>query len=154
MGGGDPNLSARAIPYRMGPLTGNPLAAIDDLARQIAARGVKRVDGDIIGDDTWYLWQPYATGWSIDDPQSDDGPPISALTLADNVITLQIHPGANVGTSRRFRCCPQPSSTGSRIAYARWRRAASGGSISSGYRGAGRQCYGARFRCAIAGRTC
>src|SRR5258708_24111095 len=81
----------------MGPLTGNPLAAIEDLAGQIAARGVKRIDGDIIGDDTWYLWQPYATGWSIDDPQSDDGPPISALTLADNVITLSVRPGANAG---------------------------------------------------------
>ena len=37
--------------------------------------GCKRIDGDIIGDDTWYVWQPYAAGWSIDDPQSDDGPP-------------------------------------------------------------------------------
>src|SRR5664280_2868703 len=82
-GGGDPNLSARAVPYRMGPLTGNPLAAIEDLAGQLVARGVRRVDGDIIGDDTWYVWQPYAVGWSVDDPQSDDGPPISALTLAD-----------------------------------------------------------------------
>ena len=96
-GGGDPNLSARAIPYRMGPLTGNPLAAIEDLADQIVARGVKRIDGDIVGDDTWYVWQPYAVGWSVDDPQSDDGPPISALTLADNVITLSVHPGANAG---------------------------------------------------------
>jgi len=96
-GGGDPNLSARAIPYRMGPVTGNPLAAIEDLAGQIAARGVKRVEGDIIGDDTWYLWQPYAAGWSIDDPQSDDGPPISALTLADNVISLFVRPGASAG---------------------------------------------------------
>ena len=97
VGGGDPNLSARAIPYRMGPLTGNPLAAIEDLADQLVARGVKRVDGDIIGDDTWYVWQPYAVGWSVDDPQSDDGPPISALTLADNVLTLSVRPGANVG---------------------------------------------------------
>jgi serine-type D-Ala-D-Ala carboxypeptidase/endopeptidase (penicillin-binding protein 4) len=96
-GGGDPNLSARTIPYRMGPLTGNPLAAIEDLADQLVARGVKRVDGDIIGDDTWYVWQPYAVGWALDDPQSDDGPPISALTLADNVLTLSVRPGANVG---------------------------------------------------------
>src|ERR1035437_9983200 len=79
-GGGDPNLSARAVPYRMGPVTGNPLAAIEELAGQLVARGVKRVDGDIIGDDTWYVWQPYAAGWAVDDPQSDDGPPISALT--------------------------------------------------------------------------
>jgi len=97
VGGGDPNLSARAIPYRMGPVTGNPLAAIEELADQVAARGVKRVDGDIIGDDTWYVWQPYAEGWSIDDPQSDDGPPVSALTINDNVFTLRIRPGARAG---------------------------------------------------------
>ena len=97
LGGGDPNLSARPIPYRMGPITGNPLAPIDDLAEQIAARGVKRIAGDIIGDDTWYVWQPYAVGWGIDDPESDDGPPISALTVNDNVFTLSIRPGAREG---------------------------------------------------------
>src|SRR5437868_4074563 len=86
LGGGDPNLSARAVPYRTGPITGNPLAAIEELADQIAARGVKRVDGDIVGDDTWYLWQPYAVGWAIDDPQSDDGAPVSALTINDNTL--------------------------------------------------------------------
>lgn len=96
-GGGDPNLSARAVPYRMGPVTGNPLAAIEDLARQVAARGVKRIEGDVIGDDTWYLWQPYAVGWGIDDPQSDDGPPVSALTLNDNIITLTVQPGSADG---------------------------------------------------------
>jgi serine-type D-Ala-D-Ala carboxypeptidase/endopeptidase (penicillin-binding protein 4) len=97
VGGGDPNLSARPIPYRMGAITGDPLAAIEDLADQLVARGVRRIDGDITGDDTWYTWQPYATGWGIDDPQSDDGPPISALTLSDNVVTLNVNPGAVVG---------------------------------------------------------
>ena len=52
IGGGDPNLSARPIPYRMGPITGNPLAAIEDLADQLVARGIRSVAGDIVGDDT------------------------------------------------------------------------------------------------------
>jgi serine-type D-Ala-D-Ala carboxypeptidase/endopeptidase (penicillin-binding protein 4) len=97
VGGGDPNLSARAIPYRIGPATGNPLAPIEELANQVAARGVKRVDGDVVGDDTWYVWEPYAAGWSIDDPRSDDGPAISALTVNDNALTLNVRPGAAVG---------------------------------------------------------
>jgi D-alanyl-D-alanine carboxypeptidase/D-alanyl-D-alanine-endopeptidase (penicillin-binding protein 4) len=97
IGGGDPNLSARAIPYRTGPTVGDPLAAIDDLAAQIAAKGITRVKGDIIGDDTWYVWQPYATGWGIEDPQSDDGPPISALTINDNVMQVGVLPGRQVG---------------------------------------------------------
>jgi D-alanyl-D-alanine carboxypeptidase/D-alanyl-D-alanine-endopeptidase (penicillin-binding protein 4) len=97
VGGGDANLSARTIPYRKGPITGNALAAIEDLADQVAARGVKRIEGDIIGDDTWYLWQPYATGWTIEDARSDDGPPVSALTINDNTFTLTIRPGAREG---------------------------------------------------------
>jgi D-alanyl-D-alanine carboxypeptidase/D-alanyl-D-alanine-endopeptidase (penicillin-binding protein 4) len=97
IGGGDPNLSARAIPYKMGPTTGDPLAAIDDLAQQIAARGVKRITGGIAGDDTWYVWQPYAIGWALDDPQSDDGPPISALTINDNAIQIGVLPGRREG---------------------------------------------------------
>jgi serine-type D-Ala-D-Ala carboxypeptidase/endopeptidase (penicillin-binding protein 4) len=97
VGGGDPNLSARAIPYRMGPISGNPLAAIWDLADQVAAHGVKRVEGGIVGDDSWYLWEPYAAGWGIQDPESDDGAPISALTINDNAFTLTVNPGAREG---------------------------------------------------------
>jgi D-alanyl-D-alanine carboxypeptidase/D-alanyl-D-alanine-endopeptidase (penicillin-binding protein 4) len=97
VGGGDPNLSARAIPYRMGPVSGNPLAAIEDLADQVAARGVKRIDGGIVGDDTWYVWQPFAEGWSIDDPQYEYGAPVSALSVNDNAATLAVHPGAREG---------------------------------------------------------
>ena len=97
VGGGDPNLSARAISYRPGPITGNPLAALEELADQVAARGVKRIEGDIVGDDTWYVWQPYATGWAVEDPLSDDGAPVSALTVNDNTFTLNVRPGGGVG---------------------------------------------------------
>lgn len=105
-GGGDPNLSARAIPYRMGPQEGNPLAAIEDLADQLVKRGVRRVEGGITGDDTWYVWQPYAVGWAVDDPESDDGPPVSALTLTDNVLTLNIAPGAALGEPAALTLTP------------------------------------------------
>jgi len=106
IGGGDPNLSGRTIPYQRGPQTGNPMAAIEDLAAQIVARGVKRVDGDIVGDDTWYLWEPYAVGWAVDDPQSDDGPAVSALALNDNTITLSVRPGAAAGDPAALALSP------------------------------------------------
>ena len=97
VGGGDPNLSPRYIPYRMGAITGNPLAAIEDLATQVAARGVKRIEGDVIGDDTWYVWEPYAPGWGIDDPQFDYGAPVSALTVNDNTLVVTVRPGEREG---------------------------------------------------------
>lgn len=97
IGGGDPNLSGRTLPYRMKSPKGDPLSAIGDLADQVAARGVKRVTGGIVGDDTWYTWEPYAAGWGIEDPESDDGPPISALTVNDNVFSLMVQPGSRAG---------------------------------------------------------
>ena len=100
------SLRARdSVPHGSG--TGNPLAAIEDLADQLVARGVKRVDGDIIGDDTWYVWQPYAVGWAIDDPQSDDGPPISALTVATTMCSrCRCARVRRWASWRRSRCNP------------------------------------------------
>ena len=96
-GGGDPNLSGRMLPYRMGSPAGNPLAAIEDLADQVAARGVKRIDGDIIGDDTWYVWEPYPEGWSVDDLEYDYGAAVSALTVNDNTLAVTVQPGERAG---------------------------------------------------------
>ncbi|MGH9657408.1 MAG: D-alanyl-D-alanine carboxypeptidase/D-alanyl-D-alanine endopeptidase, partial [Bryobacteraceae bacterium] len=92
-GGGDPNLSGREIPYRVDAPRGNPLAALDDLAAQVYARGVRRVDGDIVGDDTLWPFDPIAAGWTIDDPLNDYGAPVSALSIGDNTITLTLGPG-------------------------------------------------------------
>jgi len=83
LGGGDPNLSPRAIPYDKSAAAGDPLIAIDDLADQVAAKGVKRITGNIIGDDSLYVWQPYADGWSVDDPSTKDGTAVSALAIND-----------------------------------------------------------------------
>jgi D-alanyl-D-alanine carboxypeptidase/D-alanyl-D-alanine-endopeptidase (penicillin-binding protein 4) len=96
-GGGDPDLSGREIPYRMGSPEGNPLAAIEDLANQVAARGVKRVDGDIVGDDTWYVWEPYSEGWSVDDLEYDYGAAVSALALSDNTLNVTVQPAEHAG---------------------------------------------------------
>jgi D-alanyl-D-alanine carboxypeptidase/D-alanyl-D-alanine-endopeptidase (penicillin-binding protein 4) len=97
VGGGDPNLSARAVPYRAGPVTGNPLALIEELADQVVARGVKRIDGAIVGDDTRYVWEPYPDGWAIDDTRYEYGAPVSALTVNDNTLTVTVRPGAHTG---------------------------------------------------------
>ncbi|MGA7237430.1 MAG: D-alanyl-D-alanine carboxypeptidase/D-alanyl-D-alanine-endopeptidase [Bryobacteraceae bacterium] len=97
VGGGDPNLSGRAIPYRVGANTGDPFAALADLAGQVASAGVTRINGDIVGDDRWYVWEPFGAGWGIDDPLYDYGAPVSALTLNDNAFTLRIGPGAKEG---------------------------------------------------------
>jgi D-alanyl-D-alanine carboxypeptidase len=47
VGGGDPNLSGPVIPYRMSAPPGNPLEAIEDLADQVFARGVRVVRAQV-----------------------------------------------------------------------------------------------------------
>jgi serine-type D-Ala-D-Ala carboxypeptidase/endopeptidase (penicillin-binding protein 4) len=106
VGGGDPNLSNRAIPYRMGAPSGDPLTAFEELADQVVAYGVQRVAGDLIGDDSAYVWQPFAQGWAVDDPIWDYGAPPSALTINDNLFTLQVRPGPAEGTPAALSLVP------------------------------------------------
>ncbi len=102
-GGGDPSLSDRIYPYAV---EGRGPSAIEDFADQIAARGVKRVDGDIVGDDTLYPWSPYPPGWTIDDAVSDYGAPVSALSVYDNILRIGIHPGAKAGDPATLTISP------------------------------------------------
>jgi D-alanyl-D-alanine carboxypeptidase/D-alanyl-D-alanine-endopeptidase (penicillin-binding protein 4) len=97
IGGGDPSLSGRVLPYEPGAANGDPLAAIESLADEIAERGVRRIAGNIVGDDTAYFWEPYPDGWTIDDAIWDYGTPVSALVVNDNSITLKLTPGHQPG---------------------------------------------------------
>ena len=92
VGSGDPSLSGRAFPYSKDQRPGSPLQAIEQLADAIAAHGVERIDGDIIGDDRLFPWDPYPPSWTEDDTLRDYGAPVSALSLNDNTVTVSISP--------------------------------------------------------------
>jgi D-alanyl-D-alanine carboxypeptidase/D-alanyl-D-alanine-endopeptidase (penicillin-binding protein 4) len=97
-GVGDPNMSARTMPYGVRTeRIGSPLAALEDMADQIVRHGVHSVSGDIIGDDTWFLFERYGAGWSWDDLQWGYGAPVSALTVNDNEVYLNAMPAGQVG---------------------------------------------------------
>jgi D-alanyl-D-alanine carboxypeptidase/D-alanyl-D-alanine-endopeptidase (penicillin-binding protein 4) len=63
----------------------------------VAARGVRCVQGDVVGDDTIWPYEPFPPGWGVDDPVWDYGAPVSALILNNNAFTLKIAPGAKTG---------------------------------------------------------
>lgn len=93
LGSGDPTMSGRAYPWTGKTERPNPpLQALQDMADQIVARGVKRITGDIIGDDMWFVWERYGGSWAWDDLQWDYGAPVSALTVNDNVVFLNVTP--------------------------------------------------------------
>jgi D-alanyl-D-alanine carboxypeptidase/D-alanyl-D-alanine-endopeptidase (penicillin-binding protein 4) len=111
VGGGDPNLSGRAVsggsePARGAPAPAEALATLAELADQVATQGVKCIDGDIVGDDTWYVWEPYAEGWSIGDPTYEYGAAVSAIAVNDNTLTVTVSPGASEGDPAAIALAP------------------------------------------------
>ena len=98
VGRGDPNLSGRVMPYSKKTERQTPhTRPLDELADQVAAAGVKVIDGDIVGDDSYFVYERYAEGWTQDDLMWDYGAPVSALTVNDNLLFASIKPGEHVG---------------------------------------------------------
>ena len=71
------------------------------MADQVAKTGLKVVNGDVVGDDTLFPWEPYPEDWSIDDAVWGYGAPVSALTINDNQIEVTVTPGALRDSLRR-----------------------------------------------------
>ena len=89
-GRGDPSLSFRFN-------NNDYFKAINDLAARIAAAGVKRVEGDLVGDETYFVGPPYGAGWEWEDLQWWYGAEVSALTVNDNYLELSVTSGAQPG---------------------------------------------------------
>jgi serine-type D-Ala-D-Ala carboxypeptidase/endopeptidase (penicillin-binding protein 4) len=101
LGAGDPTLSGREYPYQYHPGSqagaNYSFRAVEELADQLAARGLKRIAGDIVGDDRRYVWEPHGEGWSTGDALWEYGAPLSALILNDNSFGVTIRPAAHAG---------------------------------------------------------
>jgi D-alanyl-D-alanine carboxypeptidase/D-alanyl-D-alanine-endopeptidase (penicillin-binding protein 4) len=102
-GVGDSNLNGRSLPYRspaekrVSALeVTKSLQYIAEFADQIEANGVRRVKGDVIGDDTIFPWEPYPQDWSIDDMVWGYGAPVSGLSVEDNQLEVTVRPGPDL----------------------------------------------------------
>jgi len=90
-GRGDPMLMAR---WRGGPALPDPLEA---LALQVKAAGVRSIEGEVVGDESFFATRPYGSGWEAGDRDFAFGADVSALTLHDNMVDLRIYPGTAAG---------------------------------------------------------
>ncbi|PYV64314.1 MAG: D-alanyl-D-alanine carboxypeptidase/D-alanyl-D-alanine-endopeptidase, partial [Acidobacteria bacterium] len=98
IGRGDPTLSGRQMPYNMRTeRDADPVKVLEQLADEVARKGVKYIDGDVVADDSYFAFERYGEGWSQDDLVWAEGAPVSALTINDNVVFVNILPGAHPG---------------------------------------------------------
>jgi len=97
---------------------GDPTTLASDyaaLAQQIAAAGIRRVDGDIVGDDSYFDDVRLGDTWSWDDEPFYYSAQISALTVAPNTdydsgtVIVQSAPGAAAGAPAQLTLVPQTS---------------------------------------------
>jgi D-alanyl-D-alanine carboxypeptidase/D-alanyl-D-alanine-endopeptidase (penicillin-binding protein 4) len=98
-GRGDPTFSARYGASRT--------AGLEALADSLVARGIRRVAGAVVGDESWFEgehvrgeWQGYDLLWWY-------GAPVGALGFNDNSVDFKIDPGSTVGEPARITWQPQ-----------------------------------------------
>jgi D-alanyl-D-alanine carboxypeptidase/D-alanyl-D-alanine-endopeptidase (penicillin-binding protein 4) len=108
LGGGDANFAGSyALPYRAhAEPVRDPLAVFDALAAQAAAKGVKLITGDVVGDDSAFEDIRYPEGWSTDDLLWGYGAPVTALAIHDNQIDVTLTPGAKSGAAATIQLNP------------------------------------------------
>jgi serine-type D-Ala-D-Ala carboxypeptidase/endopeptidase (penicillin-binding protein 4) len=109
VGRGDPNLSGRTLPYNLRTeRKAPPIQVLQSLADQIVLHGLKYVDGDVVADDSYFVFERYGEGWSQDDLAREWGAPASALTINDNVIFVDIKPADRPGERAFLSITPFP----------------------------------------------
>jgi D-alanyl-D-alanine carboxypeptidase/D-alanyl-D-alanine-endopeptidase (penicillin-binding protein 4) len=79
--------------------TGDPDFAIFDLGAlaDTMASATRVVTGDVRADDTWFDDVEWGAGWMWDDGPYWEWPYVTALTLEDNVVTVTVRPGSEIG---------------------------------------------------------
>lgn len=101
-GRGDPTMAARLN-------GGDYLKGLDPLIAQLVNAGVRRIEGDIVGDESYFAGPSLGAGWEWDDLQAYYGAEVSALTIDDNALDLFVKPAERVGIPCRITTGPPTS---------------------------------------------
>jgi len=98
-GGGDPLISGR---FRE-----SITEILGFWSDSLTAKGVKKVKGDLVIDNTFFESDILAPGWSHDDLTYWYACPISALSFNDNCVDLHVYPAKKIGTECLITIQPQ-----------------------------------------------
>ena len=98
-GVGDPSISGEF--YR-----DDRFHVFDKFFSALYDRGIRKVDGNLIGNDSFFDQQPYPKGWSWEDLSFYYGVEINALSFNNNAVDLTVYARGNVGTKPEIEWFP------------------------------------------------
>ncbi len=102
-GSGDPTISGRFF-------NGDRLAIFKSWADSLLKMGIKKINGDLIGDESLFKDPKLADGWEWDDEPYWYAAQISALAFNDNCVDVAVFPDSVPGAPVRYRLFPQNDS--------------------------------------------
>ena len=76
---GDPTLGSVFLPYQAN--------IVEEIIDALRARGIHKVEGTIVGDDTYYSFPYFDEDWDVGDLAYDYGTAVHALSFHDNLAT-------------------------------------------------------------------
>ena len=97
VGGGDPTIVTNDA---------GPAPLIAEWAAALRKAGIKRVNGRILGDDSFFDHDTLGMGWSWDDMVFGFSAPISGLSYNENQVVARVTPGANPGDPAKIELLP------------------------------------------------
>lgn len=77
---GDPTLGSVYLP--------NQANIVDEIIAALHARGINRIEGTVIGDDSYYGFPYFDEDWDVGDLAYDYGAAVHALSFHDNLMTV------------------------------------------------------------------
>jgi D-alanyl-D-alanine carboxypeptidase/D-alanyl-D-alanine-endopeptidase (penicillin-binding protein 4) len=95
---GDLTLYGRGSPDLLSKTKGDA-PSLAKFAEQLYAEGVRRVSGNIVGDQSYFRGELFGVGWQWNDLQWYYGAEPSALSIDENTIEVTMGPGAKSGDS-------------------------------------------------------
>jgi D-alanyl-D-alanine carboxypeptidase/D-alanyl-D-alanine-endopeptidase (penicillin-binding protein 4) len=98
-GTGDPSFSERFYPTET--------AAMDSLADRLTGMGIHEIQGNLVVDGSYFQGPELHPEWNPADLNDAFAAPISALSLAENLVTLRVEAGAWVGAQPSLHTIPE-----------------------------------------------
>ncbi len=100
-GTGDPSFAARFH-------SGDPFAVFKDWARQLREKGIRKINGNLIGDDRAFPEPWLGSSWEWDDLPYGYAAPVTALQFNENLVVAEITPAEKEGEPAAVTIRPLP----------------------------------------------